>query len=204
MNHGGFNIEPFSSDVYGYRRRPQTQAEICRNMGICCGLRAVTAREKYPGFIYWEHNLVKFELRYRKTLWTFDNAICHPFCLGLNVLTHCGLVTPYCNIGLGQHRFWILEDIDCYNRTMLYLFSSGFGQIPQIRQLECDVRSQAGSGHAHQMELDGCIWCVRTLRSNIRTSRCTEICCCSTTASRWRGKEVVIFKWSHSIWLHLT
>ena len=49
MNYHGFNIEPFSSDVCGDHRRPQTLAEICRNMDSCCGFRAVAAREKYPG-----------------------------------------------------------------------------------------------------------------------------------------------------------
>ena len=51
MNYCGFNIEPFCSDVCGDHRRPQTLAEICRNMGIFCGFRAVAAREKYSGFI---------------------------------------------------------------------------------------------------------------------------------------------------------
>ena len=37
------------SDVCGDHRRPQTLAEICRNMDICCGFRAVAARKKYPG-----------------------------------------------------------------------------------------------------------------------------------------------------------
>ena len=46
-----FNIEPFCSDVCGDHRHPQTVAEICRNMSICRGFRAVAAREKYPGFI---------------------------------------------------------------------------------------------------------------------------------------------------------
>ena len=45
-----FNIEPFCSDVCGDHRRPQTLAEICRNMGICCGFRAVATRENL-GFI---------------------------------------------------------------------------------------------------------------------------------------------------------
>ena len=45
----GFNIKPFCSDVCGDHRRPQTLAEICRTMGICCGFRAVGARVKYPG-----------------------------------------------------------------------------------------------------------------------------------------------------------
>ena len=49
MNYHGFNIEPFCSDVCGDHRRPQTPAEICRNMDSCCGFRAVAAREKYPG-----------------------------------------------------------------------------------------------------------------------------------------------------------
>ena len=37
--------------AFGYHRRPQTLAEICRNMGICCGFTAVAARGKYPGFV---------------------------------------------------------------------------------------------------------------------------------------------------------
>ena len=41
MNYCGFNIELFCSDVCGEYRRPQTLAEICRNMGICCGFRVV-------------------------------------------------------------------------------------------------------------------------------------------------------------------
>ena len=51
MNYCGFNIEPFCSDVCLDHQRPQTLAEICRNMGICCGFGAVAAREKYPGFM---------------------------------------------------------------------------------------------------------------------------------------------------------
>ena len=51
MNYYGFNIEHFCSDVCGDHRRPQTLAEICRNMSICCSFGAVAAREKYPGFI---------------------------------------------------------------------------------------------------------------------------------------------------------
>ena len=51
MNYCGFNIDPFCSDVGGDHRRPQTLAEIYRNMGICCGFMAVAAREKYPGFM---------------------------------------------------------------------------------------------------------------------------------------------------------
>ena len=51
MNYCGFNIESFCSDVCGDRRRLQTLAEICRNMSICCGFRAVAAREKYPVFV---------------------------------------------------------------------------------------------------------------------------------------------------------
>ena len=39
-----------------------------------------------------------------------SSAKWRPFCLGLNVLTHCGLVTPYGNIDLGQHllRYWFV------------------------------------------------------------------------------------------------
>ena len=50
MKDCDFNTEPFCSDVCGDHRRPQTLAERFRNMGICCGLRAVTCREKYPGY----------------------------------------------------------------------------------------------------------------------------------------------------------
>ena len=56
MNYCGFNIEPFCSDVCGDHGRPQTLAEIHRNMDICCGFRAVAAREKYPGLILLKHN----------------------------------------------------------------------------------------------------------------------------------------------------
>ena len=34
---------------------PQNLAEICRNMGICCGFRAA-AREKYPEFVLLNGN----------------------------------------------------------------------------------------------------------------------------------------------------
>ena len=46
-----FNIKPFCSDVCGDHRCPQTLAEMCRNMDICRGFRAVAAREKYRGLI---------------------------------------------------------------------------------------------------------------------------------------------------------
>ena len=52
MNYCGFNIEPSCSDVCG----DQTLAEIRRNMDICCGFRAVAAREKYPGLILLKGN----------------------------------------------------------------------------------------------------------------------------------------------------
>ena len=39
MNYCGFYIEPFCSDVCGDHQRPQTLAEIYKNMGICCGFR---------------------------------------------------------------------------------------------------------------------------------------------------------------------
>ena len=54
MHYCGFNIGTFCSDVCGDRRRPQTLAEICRNMDSCCGFRAVAAREKYPGLTLFE------------------------------------------------------------------------------------------------------------------------------------------------------
>ena len=48
--HCGFNIKPYCSDVYEYHQCPQTLAEICKNMGVCCGFRTVAARGTYPGF----------------------------------------------------------------------------------------------------------------------------------------------------------
>ena len=51
MNYCGFNIVHFGSDVYGDHQRPQTPAELCRNMDICFGFRAVATRVRYPGFI---------------------------------------------------------------------------------------------------------------------------------------------------------
>ena len=40
-NYCRFNIEPYCPDVCGYQRCPQTWVEICKNMGICYGLKAV-------------------------------------------------------------------------------------------------------------------------------------------------------------------
>ena len=51
MNYCHFKIESFCSHVWGDHRCPQTLAEICRSMGICCGFRAVAGRGKYLGFI---------------------------------------------------------------------------------------------------------------------------------------------------------
>ena len=60
--HGRFNIEPLCSDVCVNHRRPQTLAEICKNMGICCGFRAVAARENYPEFILFQtYNLKTYD-----------------------------------------------------------------------------------------------------------------------------------------------
>ena len=41
------NIQPFCSDVCGDHRRPQTLAEMCRNMDICYGFGSMTARVKF-------------------------------------------------------------------------------------------------------------------------------------------------------------
>ena len=51
INYRGFNTQPFCSDACGDHRRPQTLAEMCRNMGICYGFRSLAARVKYPGFM---------------------------------------------------------------------------------------------------------------------------------------------------------
>ena len=49
----------YCSDVCGYHRRPQTLTEICRNMVICDGFRAVAARGKYSGFVLFDHDNTK-------------------------------------------------------------------------------------------------------------------------------------------------
>ena len=51
MNYYGFNIQSFCSDVCGEHRRPQTLADMYRNMGICYRVGSVAARVKYPGFM---------------------------------------------------------------------------------------------------------------------------------------------------------
>ena len=51
IDNCGFNIQPFCSDVCGDHRRPQTLAEMCRNMAFCYGFRSMAARVKYPGFM---------------------------------------------------------------------------------------------------------------------------------------------------------
>ena len=40
-NYCGFNSRSYCTDACGYHQCPQTLAEICRNMGICCGFRGV-------------------------------------------------------------------------------------------------------------------------------------------------------------------
>ena len=55
-NYRSFNTKSYCSDVCGYHRCPQTLAEICRNMGICCSFRAVAARGKYMGFVLFHNN----------------------------------------------------------------------------------------------------------------------------------------------------
>ena len=69
MNYCGFNIEPFCSDVCGDHRCPQTLTEICRNMGMCCGFRAVAAKGKYLGFILFTLIFkVKFNFKVKSEL----------------------------------------------------------------------------------------------------------------------------------------
>ena len=77
MNQCVFNIEPFCSDVCGDHRRPQTLAEICRNVSICCGFRAVATREKYPGFILLkgQQNLLLTKPAY---LWSYPGYFWEP------------------------------------------------------------------------------------------------------------------------------
>ena len=50
-NHCGFNTISYCSDVCGYHRQPQPLAELCRDMSICCGFRAVAARGNIRGSI---------------------------------------------------------------------------------------------------------------------------------------------------------
>ena len=76
-----FDIETFCSDVCGDHRRPQTLAKICRNTGVCCGFRAVAAREKHPGFILlidckcwlFKYNLAQYHLWQR--LWALSTHL---------------------------------------------------------------------------------------------------------------------------------
>ena len=49
MNYCSFNIGPYYTDMCVYLWCPQTLAEICRNMCICCGFRTVADREKISG-----------------------------------------------------------------------------------------------------------------------------------------------------------
>ena len=54
-------------------------------------------------------NEISSEIRassFKKMHFKMSSAKWRPFCLGLNVLTHYGLVTPYDNTRLGQHWLW--------------------------------------------------------------------------------------------------
>ena len=55
-----FKHRTLLSDVCGDHWCPQTLVEICRNTSICCGFRAVAAREKYPS--YWSDTKEKVSL----------------------------------------------------------------------------------------------------------------------------------------------
>ena len=67
-NYCVVNTKSYCSDVCGYHRLPQTLAEICRNMGICCSFRAVATRGKYM-FILLQA-LQPF-LNFRNMFWKF-------------------------------------------------------------------------------------------------------------------------------------
>ena len=88
MNYCDFNIERFCSDVCGDHRRPQTLAEICRKMGICCGITAVAARDKYLGFIL----LHKLPIWLTKNSFILLYRMIRPF---LHPSLHLLLSSPY-------------------------------------------------------------------------------------------------------------
>ena len=55
----------------------------------------------------WEQTSVKLQSKYKLYFHgnAFENVVnkVGPFCSGRNMLIHCGLVTPYGDIDLGQH-----------------------------------------------------------------------------------------------------
>ena len=79
LNYCGFNIEPYYSDMCVYRRCPQTLAEICSNIGICCGFRAVAAREKYPGLIALRLWLIYLSIYVLNDKIHMSSALCNSY-----------------------------------------------------------------------------------------------------------------------------
>ena len=88
MNYCGFNIELFCSYVCGDHRRPQILAEICRNMGICCGFRAVATREWYREFMLFTPDILGENCeyidkkKYRVTMIPHHRLACIRECAG--------------------------------------------------------------------------------------------------------------------------
>ena len=64
-----FNTEFYYSDVSRYQGSTQTFAKKIRNMGICCGFRTVSTREKYPGSILLRH---KFSIHASALDWSIN------------------------------------------------------------------------------------------------------------------------------------
>ena len=68
----------------GDHQRPQTLAEMCRNMGIYYGFRSVAVRVKYPGFMLLDpedHISMTFYLKLSSFIQenAFKNVVCcHP------------------------------------------------------------------------------------------------------------------------------
>ena len=116
MNYCGFNIEPFCSDVCGDHRRPQILAEICRNMGICCGFRAVAARGKFPGFMLLNNRRQARTIEDKNkvdALLSPLTTLCYPFkcfsCryLGPITVTSCRDSKSFTSLWVpGTHRPW--------------------------------------------------------------------------------------------------
>ena len=91
-NDCGFDTKSYCSDNCGYHRRPQTLAELCRNMVICCGFTAVAARGKYSLFMSLRPTI----LCGNNIHLSFPYPQCWLSCKLLRPLVICVGVTLYC------------------------------------------------------------------------------------------------------------
>ena len=146
MNYCGFNIEPFCSEMCGDHWRPQTLAEICRNMGICCGFRALAARGKYPGFILFRRNLCQNLLAHcngslHNEIWLYPS----------NLETYWGNIFWWCKIW----NHWQLHNL--FNR--LFKLTQKISKL-HVTGPFCEDYTQVTSGFSLQRlrNLCGGMW----------------------------------------------